>query len=67
MRVFDVKVLSYNKDEKSYNVEYCLEQTNGVVRRSKTKYSNGKLLRDAKITKLKKEVEEKVLLFNSKK
>lgn len=66
MKVFDVKVLSYDKDEKSYSIEYCIEQVNGVVRRSKTKYKNGKLLRDAKITQLKKEVEEKVLLHNNK-
>ena len=48
MRIFDVKILSYDENVDSYAVQYCIENKPGVVRRSKTTYSNDKLSRNEK-------------------
>jgi len=38
MKVFDVKILNYNKESNSYTVQYCVNVQPGVVRRTKAVY-----------------------------
>lgn len=47
-RVLEVRVISANPDDEYYWVKYLVEIKEGILRRSKALFHNGKLKRDGK-------------------
>ncbi len=61
-KVLEVRVISANPDDEYYWINYLVEIKEGVLRRSKTLFHNGKLKRDGKnkylLAAVKKTVED---------
>jgi hypothetical protein len=66
MNVFNVEILSYDKDTGTHTVSYCVGNGKGTVRRSKALYRNGELSRDNDKQNLKEIIKDKLILYRSK-
>ncbi len=58
MKVFDVKILSHDRDSDIFTVRYSIDKGKGVIRRSTATYFGGHLSRDNENPQILEEVEK---------